>query len=195
MVNSYPRPWEQCPYIWKTEAQFWTFVRGVLRKGWSKHPVKLEYIKANRKRIINPIEKNRKRFPECWGMTCAICNTDTAQNMIEIDHIGEGSNFTGLHDVEKYVAHLFLVDYNSLRAVCKPCHKIENQRQRKGITFEEAELEKYVINLLRVESKSDIILFIESWQGVFNNEEYLTGNEAQRRKALVEIFRNIYKGE
>lgn len=129
------------------------------------------------------------------GYDYAICNVDTVQNMVEIDHIGEGSSFTGLHDVEKYVAHLFLVDYNSLRAVCKPCHKIENQRQRKEITFEEAELEKYVINLLKSETKSDIILFIESWQGVFNNEEYLTGNEAQRRKALVEIFRNAYKGE
>lgn len=146
---NYPKPWEQCPHIWKTEAQFWTFVRGVLRKGWSKHPLKLEFIKTNRKRIINPVEKNRKRFPECWGMTCAICGTDTVQNMIEIDHIGEGSSFTGLHDVEKYVAHLFLVDYNSLRAVCKPCHKVENQRQRKGITFEEAKLDKLMIEFFK----------------------------------------------
>lgn len=191
-MTNYPKPWEEFPHIWKTEAQFWTFVRGVLRKGWSRHPVKLEFIKANRKRIVNPVVKNRGRFPECWGMTCNICGCDTAQKDIEIDHIGDGSSFRGLHDVEKYVAHLFLVNYQSLRPVCKPCHKIENQRQRRGITFEEAELEKYVINILRVETKSDIILFIESWDF---NEEYLTGNEAQRRKALVEIFRNIYKGE
>lgn len=191
---TYPKPWEQCPHIWKTEAQFWTFVRGVLRKGWSKHPLKLEFIKTNRKRIINPVEKNRKRFPECWGMTCDICKTDTVQNMIEIDHIGEGSSFTGLHDVEKYIAHLFLVDYDSLRAVCKPCHKIENQRQRKGISFEEAAIEKEVISILKTESKEDVINFIEMWQGTSKNGgNYLTNNEASRRMSLLEIYTFIYK--
>jgi len=188
MVDNYPKPWEQCPHIWKSEAQFWTFVRGVLRKGWSKHPVKLEFIKANRKRIINPVEKNRKRFPECWGMTCNICKVDTVQNMIEIDHIGEGSSFTGLHDAEKYVAHLFLVDYTSIRPVCKTCHKIENQRQRKGISFEEAAIEKEVINILKTESKEDVINFINMWDF---EENYLTNNEALRRVSLLEIYRRI----
>lgn len=189
---TYPKPWEQCPHIWKSEAQFWTFVRGVLRKGWSKHPLKLEYIKANRKRIVNPVEKNRARFPECWGMQCDICKKEFAQKDIEIDHIGEGSTFTGLHDVEKYVAHLFLVDYTSLRPLCKPCHKIENQRQRKGTTFMEAIIEKEVINILKTESKEDIINFIDAFD--FENK-FLTNNEKERRMALTEIFTMLYKGE
>jgi hypothetical protein len=187
MVENYPKPWEQCPYIWKSEAQFWTFVRGVLRKGWSKHPVKLEFIKANRKRIINPVEKNRTRFPECWGMTCSICGCDTAQKDIEIDHIGEGSSFTGLHDAEKYVAHLFLVDYNSIRPVCKPCHKIENQRQRKGITFEEARLDKEVIAIMK-EPVQDVIDFILAHDF---NQEYNTNNEANRKEAVRAILKGV----
>lgn len=191
-MSEYPKPWEQCPNIWKSEAQFWTFVRGVLRKGWSKHPLKLEYIKANRKRIVNPVEKNRARFPECWGMQCDICKKEFAQKDIEIDHKGEGSSFTGLHDVEKYIAHLFLVDYNSLRAVCKPCHKIENQRQKKGITFEEAAIEKEVINILKTESVQDVIDFIDDWN--FDGS-YLTNNAANRRIALTEIYTLIFKGE
>ena len=191
-MSEHPKPWEQCPAIWSSEAKFWTFVRGVLRKGWSKHPVKLEYIKANRKRIVNPIEKNRARFPECWGMTCSICGKDVAQKDIEIDHIGEGCSFTGLQDVEKYVAHLFLVDYNSIREVCKPCHKIENQRQRKGITFEEAAIEKEVIHIIATESTVDIVNFIESWNF---DKKYLINNAKARRIALTEIFSMISKGE
>ena len=75
--------------------------------------------------------------------------------------------------------------------MCNICHDKKTYMTKHNVTEEEAEIQKYVISLLKSESKSDIILFIESWQGVFNNEEYLTGNEAQRRKALVEIFRNI----
>ena len=184
--NTYPKPWEQCPHIWSTEAKFWTFVRGVLRKGWSKHPVKIQFIKDNRRRIINPVEKNRARFPTCWGMTCDICKQDTVQSEIEIDHIGEGSSFTGLHDVEKYVAHLFLVDYTSIRPVCKPCHKIENQRQRKGIGFEDAKIEKEVIHIMKSESVPDIIIFIDSY---IENADW--SNATKRRKLVEGILRSI----
>jgi len=95
-------------------------------------------------------------------------------------------------DVEKYVAHLFLVDYNTLRTVCKPCHKIENQRQKKGITFEEAAIEKEVINIVKTESVQDIIDFIECWNF---NENFLTNNATNRRIALTEIYTLIFKGE
>lgn len=82
-----------------------------------------------------------------------------------------------------------------LDVLCSECHDKKSYMTKHNVSEEEAEIQKHVINLLKSESKSDIILFIKSWQGVFNNEEYLTGNEAQRRKALVEIFRNVYKGE
>jgi hypothetical protein len=179
------KPWEACN-VWKTEAAFWTYIRGVLRKGWSKFPLKLEFIKKNRKRINNPVEKNRERFPTCWGMTCNICKVDMVQNMIEIDHIGEGSSFTGLHDVESYVAHLFLVDYDSLRPVCKPCHKIENQRQRKGITFEQAAIEKEAISICK-ENVKDIIAFCENYG---YNSDKLT-NAKNRRKIVEEILGSV----
>lgn len=181
-------PWEQCPEIWSTEAKFWNYIRGVLRKGWSRFPLKLEYIKANRKRIPNPVEKNRNRFPEVWAMTCDICGVDHLQSNIEIDHKGDGSSFTGLHDVEKYVAHLFLVDYTSLRALCTQCHKIENQRQKKGISFEEATIDKEVIYIIATEKVEDIIDFIESYN---YNGEYKTNNAANRRKALYDILKGV----
>jgi hypothetical protein len=180
------KPWLCEGSPWKTESAFWGWVRGVLRRGWSKHPIKIEFIKKYRKRIVNPIEKNRKRFPETWGMTCSICQKDTAQSEIEIDHIGDGSSFTGLHDAEKYIAHLFLVDYSSLRPCCKPCHKIVNQAQRAGVSFDEARLQKEAIAICKGSVK-DVLQFCTDY-GVDNKT--LT-NAKRRREAVENILRSI----
>jgi hypothetical protein len=143
-------PWEVLPSVWKTESSFWVWVRGILRKGWSRHPVKIEYIRLNRKRIINPKEKSRRAHPTVWGMTCEICQKDHAQGDIEIDHKGDSATFTGLSDTESYVKHLYMVDFESLRALCKPCHKIVNHSQRMGVSFKEAAVLKKVVASMKL---------------------------------------------
>ena len=178
------QPWLCEGSPWKTESAFWTWVRGVLRKGWSKHPIKLEYIKRHRSRIPNP--KPNKRFPEVWGMICECCKQPTVQTNIEIDHIGEEGTFTGLRDVEGYVAHLFLVDYESLRAVCKPCHKIISYSQRSGMSFADAQIEKEVIDICKRKAK-DVVAFCLDYG--YNATE-LT-NPEKRRKAVQTILRSV----
>lgn len=140
-------PWKVEGNPWNTEGKFITWIRGVLRKGWSKHPLKIEYIKRYRKRIKNPNEKASKRFPEVWGMTCECCKIDTVQAEIEIDHKGEQGKFTTLSEIYGYAKHLFMIDYDSIRAVCKNCHRIISQSQRSGVSFEEAAIEKQIISI------------------------------------------------
>jgi hypothetical protein len=177
-------PWKVEGVPWKTEAAFWSWVRGVLRKGWSKHPVKLEYIKNHRKRITNPKADSRKRFPEVWGGECEICHKDFAQSELEVDHKGDAGTFRGLSDVEKYIAHLFLVDFESLRLVCKPCHKIVSHSQKIGSSFEEARIEKEIISLMK---SKDLLDFLAK----HGYSETSVSNIA-KRKALVT---KILKGE
>lgn len=179
---NHKQPWNCEGSPWKTESAFWVWVRGVLRKGWSKHPIKLEYIQRNRKRVPNPVEKNRKRFPEVWGMECEICHKDCLQKDIEIDHIGDNCSFTGIHDVEKYVAHLYLIDYSSIRACCKNCHSIVSHSQNEGISFEEAKVAKEIIRLMKKENKQEM-LEILSQNGYTN-----CTNDTKRKAALKEIF-------
>ena len=172
-------PWICVPQIWKTESAFWGWVRGVLRKGWSKHPVKLEYIKQHRKRIKNPNPKGK--VPEVWGMTCQQCKCDVIQSEIEIDHVGDNASFTGLHDAESYMKHLFLVDFQSLESCCKPCHSILSHMQNKGMTFAEAKKDKWIIDLLKPANKSKMEVLLKE-------HNYVCKNPAQRRAALTEIF-------
>lgn len=176
-------PWTVAGVPWRTEGAFWNWVRGILRKGWSRHPVKIEYIRKYRKRIINPVEKNRKRFPECWGMTCEICGVDHVQGNIEIDHKGDNCTFTGLKDSEGYIKHLFLVDFTSLRALCKACHKIVSHAQNEGITFEEARKEKDIISICKLPAKN-LLAYLQ--EHGYNSSQ--VSNPAKRRLCVTEII-------
>lgn len=173
------KPWTVLGVPWKTESAFWGWVRGVLRKGWSKHPVKLEYIKQHRKRIKNPNPKGK--VPEVWGMTCQCCGQDKIQSDIQIDHRGDSQSFTGLEHAESYMSHLFLVDFESLRELCSDCHKIVNHCQLTGLTFAEAKKDKVIIDLLKPANKSKMEVLLKE-------HNYVCKNPAQRRAALTEIF-------
>ena len=179
-------PWLVPGVPWASEAAFWGWVRGVLRKGWSRHPVKTEYIKNNRKKIKNP--KPSKRFPEVWGMTCAICEKDTVQSEIEIDHISDtGGTFRGLEDVRNYVAYLYLIDFDSLRCLCKTCHKIVNYAQAEGLSFDEAKAVKEALEFLKKDKK-----IVIDYLAKMNYNGSSVSNADKRRELVIELFK---KGE
>lgn len=181
------QPWLVPGVPWKTEGAFWVWVRGGLRKLWSKHPVKLEYIKVNRRRISNPNEKSRKAHPTVWGMTCEICGVDHLQSNIQIDHISEtGVKFTCLEDIESYAEHLFMVDFESLRALCKNCHSVVSHAQNTGKTFEEAVLDKKVIAFMK-RPKQEILDFLQ--------QRGYTGNSVSNNEKRKLLVYNIFKQE
>jgi hypothetical protein len=148
-MNERDMPWQIQGVPWKTESAFWGWVRGVLRKGWSRHPVKLEFIKQHRKRIINPKQGSRNKV-EIWGMNCAVCNIDHPQADIEIDHKNAASSLRNIDDLKGFAERLFVVNFDDLRPVCKPCHKIISYSQKQGISFEEATIEKEVIAICKL---------------------------------------------
>lgn len=183
-MASAKQPWEEEGSPWKSEAAFLAWVRGVLRKGWSKHPIKLEFIKQKRKRIKNPNPKNALRFPEVWGMTCAVCKKDKAQAEIEIDHISDtGGTFRKLEDAVEYMKHLFMVNFSKMRAVCKPCHKIISYSQKEDLSFDEAKLKKRVIEVMK--DKEAMLALCKKYG---YNQASLT-NADKRKAALEAIFK------
>lgn len=180
------KPWLCEGSPWKTEAAFMNWVRGVLRKGWKVHPIKIEFINKYRKRIKNPNEKSAKRFPECWGMTCDICKKDTIQANIQIDHRGDSGTFTKFSDAESYMKHLFLIDYESIRPLCVACHAVVSHAQNTGLSFEDAKMDKEVIAILK--NKVDDVKFFCSSYGY---SEAQLSNTAKRRAAVEAILKSI----
>lgn len=136
-------PWEELPKVWKTESAFWVWMKGVIRKGWSRHPIKLEFIKTHRKRITNPNPRGNK--PEVWGAECSMCHRDFVQADLEVNHKGSSATLTQIDDIQACVEKLLIVNFDDLELLCKPCHGVYSLAQSRGISLEEARIEKEVV--------------------------------------------------
>lgn len=140
------KPWIEYPHIWKTEAAFLSFVRGGIRRSlWNKSPIKLEFLKANRKRIANPVAKNATRFPEVWGGECYQCKKEFALKDIEVDHLTGEYSLRKLEDLQSFVEGIVCVSAKDLGLICKPCHKAKTYAERNGMSHEDALIEKQAI--------------------------------------------------
>lgn len=140
-------PWQDYPGIWKTQAAFFAWMRGGLRRVWSKSPIKLEFQKQKRKRIVNPNPATRKRFPEIWGCECALCGKDYAMSDVEVDHIIDAGSLRGPEDIGEFVTRLLMCSSKDLQIVCKPCHRVKSYAAKQSMTFEEAVIAKQAIEI------------------------------------------------
>lgn len=138
-------PWEELPDVWKNDKAYFVWLRGQMRRTWSRHPIKLAYTKSRRVRA--PIGKKTKRNPtgEVWANKCEICDGLFRQAETEVDHIEEAGGFQNWNQFHEWVYKLLHINFDSIRVVCKPCHRIVSYASRMGITFEEAAIEKEAI--------------------------------------------------
>lgn len=186
-------PWLVAGNPWKTEGKWLNWLRGVLRKGWSTYAIKTNYKNSKKYKVVNTNPKSMKRFPEINKIDCEICNKQYPfDRSVEVDHIGDEGTLRCIGDIEGYARHLYFVDDSYLRIACKECHGIITHAQGKGITFEEATIEKEVIRIIKEESNEDIIQFIEMWDF---EQKFLTNNTKNRRIAITKIFTQFCKGD
>jgi hypothetical protein len=166
---------------WKSEASFWSYVKGVLRRGWMRHPVKLEFIKANRIRIPSQQPKGIK---EVWGMVCSCCNIAHPMREIQIDHCsGDTARLTKVEDIQFAAEHLLLVSFSDLSPLCKGCHGIVTLARDRGVTFEQAKIEKQVIEFSKLKAAQQI--------KVLQEYDSCGKMSATNAKARVALYRRI----
>ncbi len=138
-------PWQQCPDVWPTKPAFFQWMRGQMRRAWARHPVKVSYMHNHRERV--PLGRVTTKNPEglVWGCRCEHCNNMFRQTECEVDHIEGAGSFKDWKDFEAWMVRLMHINWNSIRVVCKECHRIISYAERMHITFDEAKLEKTVI--------------------------------------------------
>jgi len=133
-------PWLSHPHIWKTQAAFYSYLRGGFRRGiWEKNPIKLEFIKRNRVRA--PIGKPTKKEPNgamVWAGECSCCKEIKRQPELQVDHIEGEMKLTCADDIALFVQRLSFVSFEDLQLVCKPCHKDITYSERYKVSLEEA---------------------------------------------------------
>lgn len=162
---------------WRTKSEFYVWLRGLLRRGWSKHPLRISKITANRFKA----EKHFKngRIMQVWHCKCEMCGITGPQKEFEVDHITAAGSLRGYDDILGFITRLLYIDDKDLRIVCKKCNSILAYSDKQGVTFEEAKAIKEAISL--VGSKQD-----RKWLEERNVEPEST--IAKRREQIIKIL-------
>ena len=140
--------WEIYPHIWKTESAYMSWIRGGIRRSlWNRHPVKLEFIKLNRVKIPNP--NPRGKVAKVWGGVCALTGETHVIANLEVDHRTGNHSLQTLKDIEPFVKGIVDITLEDLQFVSKEAHKIKSYAEKHNISFEEAKIEKEVIEIIK----------------------------------------------
>lgn len=166
--------------IWKTESAFLSYIRGGVRKAlWNRHPSKTKLINSKRVQIPNPNPRGNKAT--VWGGECDICKKLFVSAELQVDHIREsGSQLKNISDIQQFIEDIVIVTQDELRWVCINCHSVVSHSQKRGISFEQAKIEKHVISLDKENKVVDILTGL--------NINYIPSTKAKRKALLLEIL-------
>ena len=171
----------EMPHVWKTESAFMSWLRGGIRRMWSKHPVRIEFMKQNRIRIPNPNKNGKAK--EVWGGVCALTGELTPQTLLEVDHKKGNHSLRSIDDIQSFVESILLVTFDDLQLVSKDAHKIKSYAEKHNMAFAEAKVHKEVIEICKDKQK---VVDKLSGYGV----EYIPTTAKARRELLTKLMLN-----
>ena len=182
MDNDY-KPWVEYPEFWRTESAFCSFIRGGIRRHlWSKNPVKLQFVKEKRLRIVNTDARSKKAHPTVWGFKCEHCLKEFKGAACEVDHKVGGHSLRSVKDIQKFVEGIVFIRKEDLQLLCKPCHKAKSYAEAQGMSVEEAIIEKGVISICKQKAPE-----IDKW--LLDNGVKSGKNSKARREAVREVLK------
>lgn len=131
------KPWEDVPDLWKNEKAYCNWLRGQIRRMWSRHPVKTGYIKQRptitRAMAFSGVYKlgtlnlsaNTKKL-----YCCEMCEMWFPAGKMEVDHLNGGEGFSTYEEFLGWQKRVLFVGFEDLRHICKACHLTVTLSQR-----------------------------------------------------------------
>jgi len=107
-----------------SEAKYWSFIRGALRRAGMSYPSK-HIAKMNSRRHKPPRKKGDHRFE----YQCVHCTKWFPDKEVDVDHIIGAGSLKSYEDLPGFVERLFC-EPESLQILCKPCHKVKTNEER-----------------------------------------------------------------
>lgn len=173
---SYQNPWEVYPKTWKTKAEFFSWLRGNLRRAvWETYPPKIDFKNAACSKPP-PDYTGRART----GAYCALTKEWTPKSRLEVDHIVGNASLKDWEDVLEFIQHL-CSNHSNFQVVEKEAHKIKSYAERTGLTYQEAVIEKKAIAIIK--NKKDKQFFTDRGLAIPSNAQ-------KRRVEIVNILKN-----
>lgn len=176
-------PWVEYPQFWKTESAFLSFIRGGIRRYlWSKNPVKLEFVKESRVKLVNTSTRSKKAHPFVWGFVCEHCKKSFKGSACEVDHKRGEHSLRNVSDIQRFVEGIVFVKKEDLQILCKPCHKAKTYAEREGMSVEQAIIEKGVIEICKGKAAAIDAFLLD------NGVKLTKKNKDLRRDAVREVL-------
>lgn len=161
-----------------SEKQMCSILRSSVRQSWMMSPIRLAKIEEGRIYDMDP--KTRTK----WLFECENCKGKFKEPDIEVDHIHGEHRLLTLADVEAFARSILDVTLEDLQLFCKGCHSIKTYAERHDLTFEEARVEKIVLQWLKdnktASQKRELI-------DVYNYAPEEVSNEVKRRVAYRQV--------
>lgn len=163
--------------IWKTESQYWNWLRGSLRRLWGDYPLRKEW-KARQLRLITPEEKASKLFhPSTKNLgQCFYCKQWFAGSKLECDHKTPSDGCRSKETAESFLWYCGGGVGDEWVLSCKPCHKVKTHSERQGLTMEESRIDKEIIAIMN--AKAD-----RQW---LEQHGIVPASNAQKRRKQIE---------
>lgn len=168
------QPWHDCPLIWRDEKAYFNWLRGSVRRIWSKHPIRINYKQSLRYKA--PVGKYGK---DVWVINCEMCGTPSRET--QTDHIHGGYGFKDWLTFTEWSKMILWVTFDDIRELCIPCHEVVTLSQKLKLSLEDAAIEKQVIAICKKKAKE-----IDTWLA----ERHTTSqkNPTSRRNAVREAL-------
>lgn len=187
-MNKKPlEPWMQLPEVWPTEASYFNWIRGAMRKAWCRHPVKVSYMNLHRfKAPLGRVTFKHPKGTPVWATHCETCGKLKKVGDTEVDHIVRAGGCKSWEEFYPWIKSLLHINHESLAIICKTCHRIKSYAEQHNLTFEEAKLAKKVIAFMKQPSS-----FQRKWlyQKGFGIED--VRNEKARKAAYTRYLKAI----
>ena len=138
------KPWLDVPDVWKDEQAFLNWMRSQIRRVWSLHPIKVEYVKR-RQITVEQATQSGVEFGHCLHprtktvCRCEHCHLWFAKNQMEVDHIEGGTGFDDYESFLQWQKRMLFVDFGDIQHLCKKCHHKVTMTQKFGCKPEEVE--------------------------------------------------------
>ncbi len=161
-----------------TESAYLAWIRSALRSKSLRWPPRAKALELARRSYKgdNKLQK--------WEYECAICHKWWKAKKVVVDHYPKrAGSILHWRDIGEFCNNLYC-ETDNLRVLCSPCHDVHTLSEKNGISFEEAQFQKDVIDIM----KRPIIEILAFCQDYGYNESMLS-NAAKRKEAVTTILK------
>ncbi len=113
-----------------------------------------------------------------WLYKCANCLELFDGKQVAIDHVQPCGTLKSKEDIATFVENLFC-EVDNLQVLCSTCHDIKTLSERKGITEEEAKIDKQVIAFKKLSVNEQK----KCLQSLYDDVTITSFKNAEQRKA------------